>query len=97
MLVQKSVPYLSHSLALYPTAAALASTGRRGFLNRRMISNMSASLGGALFNAPPTKVILNLDFTVFVSVCVVGDHPTQWAACCYSAHLHGICHCWGLD
>ncbi|EER01018.1 conserved hypothetical protein [Perkinsus marinus ATCC 50983] len=56
MLVQKSVPYLSHSLALYPTAAALASTGRRGFLNRRMISNMSASLGGALFNAPPTKV-----------------------------------------
>ncbi|EER10222.1 conserved hypothetical protein [Perkinsus marinus ATCC 50983] len=56
MLVQKSVPYLSHSLAVHPAAAALARTGRRGFLDRRMISNMSASLGGALFNAPPTKV-----------------------------------------
>ncbi|KAF4704856.1 mitochondrial processing peptidase beta subunit, partial [Perkinsus olseni] len=52
MLVQKSVPYFAHSLG----PAVLTAAGRKGFLNSRTISSMSASLGDALYNAPPTKV-----------------------------------------
>ncbi|KAF4743578.1 mitochondrial processing peptidase beta subunit, partial [Perkinsus olseni] len=52
MLAQKSVPYFAHSLG----PAVLTAAGRKGFLNSRTISSMSASLGDSLYNAPPTKV-----------------------------------------